>query len=167
MSIKRIILLFLTLALPLSACSRAPQLPNTEKLIIAMCQAEIGLPAGEIYSTDVDGSSPRFLTDRLLASYFGDPNIEKHSAAWLSCSIFLSSSDHPCEFAVILCQTPESLTDTARLLASRLDSIKRNANEKFSSYTEQAAVITYKNYAILIVSGNTDAAVKAMRKAAR
>lgn len=164
--LKRALLLFIVTALSLfsSSCSREIEIPRTNQIISTLCDTEINLPAGRIYSSDFDKTDKNYLQDRLLASYFGEPNIEKYKNDWASYSFFLSSSAHPCEFVAIYCSTPEALIDTSRMLASRLDTKKKLFCDKFKEYTDEGAVITIKNYAVLIISSDTETAVKAIKK---
>ncbi len=161
---KRVFLLLLIFLIPLSACSRTPEIPNTEKIIFALCDSEIDLPSGSIYSSDVEPQSKNYLSDSILCAYFGLADIQKYKKDWTSYSIFVNHGSHACEFAAIYCSTPESLIDTTRLLASRLDSIKRNADGNFTNYTEQAQVVTFGNYAVLIISSDASQARKLVGK---
>ena len=162
--IKRVFVFFLVLIIPLSACSKSPEIPRTEQIISALCENEINLPAGNIYSSDFDTDSKNYLNDTLLSAYFGEPNIDKYKSDWISYSIFIHSGVHACEFAAIYCSTPESIIDTAKLLLSRLDSIKKQAAAEFSLYTDEAQVITRGNYVMLIISSDTQSALKSLKK---
>ncbi len=164
---SRLILIFIVISLFVSsaACSRTPEMPKTHTAVEALCDAEINLPAGTIYSTDFEADSPQYLSCELLASYFGVPDIEKYSKDFTSCSIFLPSGRHACEFAVIYCSNPDSLVDTARLLQARIDSAKRYHKSDFSDYLSGARVITRKNLAVLIISNDPDMAIKVLKKA--
>ena len=158
--LKKIFSLGLIFILLLTAvsCTRTPNIPNTEKIIIALCENEKALPAGRIYSSDLVATDKGFLSDSLLISYFGEPNVEKYKENWLSYSIFISSGRPDCEFAVIYCSTPSSLTDTSRLLSLRLDSIKKSFAEA------DGRVVTRGSYAILIISRDIKDQIKLIRK---
>ena len=162
--IKRVFVFFLVLTITLSACSKSPEIPRTEQIISALCENEINLPVGNIYSSDLDTDSKNYLNDTLLSAYFGEPNIDKYKSDWISYSIFIHSGVHVCEFAAIYCSTPESIIDTAKLLLSRLDSIKKQAAAEFPLYTDEAQVITRGNYVMLIISSDTQSAIKAIKK---
>lgn len=166
---KRVILLIIALFLPFStvSCAKPPEIPKTEPIVSALCESEMGLPAGKIYSSDLDPTDKNYLSDRLISAYFGEPNIERYKKDWISYSIFIPSAAHPCEFAAIYCATPEALIDTSRMLASRIDSIKKLYGGKFTEYTDSAKVISIQNYAVLIVSRDADAALKILKKACR
>ena len=153
----------LAISLTLASCTSHTQIPATKHIVAALCENEINLPAGAIYSSDDADGDKGGLPDTLLPSYFGVTDIEKYSNDWLSCSIFLASANSPCEFAIIHCSTPESLTDTARLLFSRAESKARLVN--FDEYTSQ--VICMDNYAILIISNDVESSIKSLKKALR
>lgn len=161
--IKYTILLLLIIPLLLSACSKPPEIPQTNKIISTLCDKEINLPAGKIYSSDFDKSEKNYLSDRLISSYFSEPDIEKYKKDWVSYSIFIPSSAHACEFAAIYCATPQSLIDTSRMLASRIDYAKKLYGDKFFEYTDNARVVNIGSYAVLIISNDTKAAMKAIR----
>lgn len=166
---KRAILLLLIIILPLSAisCSNPPEMPRTNLIISTLCDTEISLPAGKIYSSDLNPTDKNHLSDRLISAYLGEPDIEKYKKDWVSYSIFVPSGSHPCEFAAIYCSTPEALIDTSRLLTSRIDSVKRQYGNEFQGYTDNAKVINIGNFAILIISSDTATALKAVRKVCR
>ncbi len=151
--------LIFILLLTATSCTQTPNIPNTEKIVAALCENEKALPAGRIYSSDLDTTDKSFLSDSLLISYFGEPNIEKYKENWISYSIFIASGNPSCEFAVIYCSTPSSLTDTSRLLSLRLDSIKKSLKEA------DGRVITRGSYAILIISRDVKDQIKLIRKA--
>ena len=165
-NIKRIFLVSIAIFIIISAgaCSKSPEIPTTHQIILALCENEIDLPAGNIYSSDFDMDSKNYLTDTLLSAYLGEPDTQKYKSDWISYSIFIPSGKHVCEFAAIYCSTPESVIDTAKLLLSRLDSIKKHAADEFSSYIEQARVITRGNYVLLIISSDTQSSIKVAKK---
>lgn len=167
LKIKYAILLFVIIPLLLSSCAKPPEIPKTEPIVLALCESEIGLPAGKIYSSDLDPTDKNYLSDRLISAYFGEPNIERYKKDWISYSIFIPSTAHACEFAAIYCATPEALIDTSRMLASRIDSIKKLYGGNFTEYTDNAKVISIQNYAVLIVSRDADAALKTLKKVCR
>ena len=158
---KRFILLLLALIIPLSACSRTPEIPKTKGLVSSLQEAEISCPDGIIYSTDDPESSATYLSDRLLSTYFGIIDVKKYRDDWLSCTIFLSSGDSICEFAAIYCSTPEALIDTSRLFVLRVDSKEKLAHDK----TYISRVTCIDNYAVLIVSKDPDTALRTLKKA--
>ena len=84
---------------------------------------------------------------------------------WLDIALFLPTSAHPCEFAVILCNSDDTATDTARLLCRRLDSIRTlKQNCEYSALLEGARVTVIRNYALLIISSDAENAVKTVTR---
>jgi hypothetical protein len=66
---------------------------------------------------------------------------------------------------VILCDSEDTATDTARLLCRRLDTIRTVKGEgEFSSMIESATVTVIENFALLIISSDTENAIKSASK---
>ena len=157
---KQLALLILVLALVLSSCVRTPKIPSTKEILLSLTASQKALPAGQLYSTDLEITDRNYLSDTLLISYFGEPNIAKYKESWLSVSIFMPSGSAADEIAVIFCSTPEALIDTARLLSTRLDSVKRLFDDKLPEHK----IITHGNYACLLICGDVKTAEKTIKK---
>ncbi len=155
---KRIIIATLIL-LMLASCSRP--LPATKDILNSILVEEKNLPDGDVFLSGVtDGES--FASDSLLLSLYSDDGELREREEWIEFAIFLSRAPHPCEFAVILCSSPSSVTDTQKLLCRRLNKLKKAwSGTAYSAYTEDAEVLTSGNFCILLVSSDTKAARKA------
>ena len=162
----KIIAAFLILLLPFSfvACGRQEN-TSCREILQAMTEAEIGLPSGKIYSMKAARGDDEYLSEHLINSLYGEGGTPVMSDGWLDLAIFLPSSAHPCEFAVILCDSEDTATDTARLLCRRLDAIRtaKGAGE-YAKLTENATVTVIGNYALLIISSDTENAIKSASK---
>lgn len=162
----RIIAAFLILLLPFSfvACGRQEN-TSCREILHAMTEAEIGLPTGKVYSMHSPDGDGEQLPDKLIARIFGEGTTPAVASGWLDLALFLSTSAHPCEFAVILCDSEDTATDTARLLCRRLDAIRtaKGAGE-YAKLTENATVTVIGNYALLIISSDTENAIKSASK---
>ena len=128
-------------------------------------QAEIGLPAGKTYSARAPEGDGEYISEHLINSLYGNGKKPVMADGWIDIAIFLPSSAHPCEFAVILCDSEDTATDTARLLCRRLDAIRtaKGAGE-YAKLTENATVTVIGNYALLIISSDTENAIKSASK---
>ena len=157
------VLLFL-LGNTLCACSSAEKTPCRE-ILTAMTDAEVGLPAGTVYDARADRDGDRLPSESLLGALYGNGKMPPVSDSWLDCALFLSLSEHPCEFAVFLCNSHDAAVDTARLLCSRLDVIKTlKSNGEYGSMLDGARVTVIKNYALLIISSDSDNAERVAKK---
>jgi hypothetical protein len=105
------------------------------------------------------------LPDKLIARLFGEGATPDVASGWLDLALFLPTTAHPCEFAVILCDSSDTATDTARLLCRRLDAIHTARSEsEYARLTENATVTVIGNYAMLIISSDTENAIKSASK---
>lgn len=157
-----VILLLLFSLLP--SCAHS-QNPDCREILGEMTQAEIGLPAGKIYSMRADEGDEEYISDHLINSLYGDGKLPVMADGWLDLAVFLPSSAHPCEFAVILCDSEDTATDTARLLCRRLDVIRTaKSDEKYASYLDSATVTVMRNYVLFIISSDTENALRSASK---
>ena len=119
--------LALSLIIPLASCVYSNEIVPCIDVLNALTEAEIGLPAGKIYSASAGEGEEGYISDSLLNSLFGG-DMNTLIDGWLDYAFFLPSGNHPCEFIVILCDTPTTAKDTARLLSRRLNTL-RTANK--------------------------------------
>ena len=156
---------FIVLSLfSVSSCTRSEN-PDCRDILSAIISSEIGLPSGKIYSARAESGEEEYLSDHLVNSLYGNGKEPVMADGWIDIAIFLPSSAHPCEFAVILCDSEDTATDTARLLCRRLDAIRTTKSEgEYARLTENATVTVIGNYALLIISSDTENAIKSASK---
>lgn len=156
------ILLIFAALLSLCACAHADKTVPCVDIVKAVTNIEIGLPAGKIYSSTADEGEEGYIPDSLLSSLFGEGKHISLFDGWIDCAFFMPSSAHPCEIVAILCDTPVTADDTARLLYRRLNTVKTvKSEEKYANYIDNAEVNVCHNYVLLIISADTNAAKKA------
>ena len=181
-SIYKALISFLLIASALlSSCAYSSEIIPCRDIISELTSLEIGLPAGKIYSATAGEGEEGYISDSLLTSLFGG-DMNTLIDGWLDYAFFLPSGNHPCEFIVILCDTPTTAKDTARLLSRRLNTLRTankatansidnttatnttnkatadNANKltaDTAAYLENAAVMISRNYVLLIISSDT------------
>ena len=86
--------------------------------------------------------------------------------SWQDMAFYLSLNDSPCEFAVIYCRDNDTAIDTAKLLNARIDAVRTDKkDEKYSKMLDSATVAIVGNYALLIISSDTETALKTAKKA--
>ncbi len=145
----------------LSSCSRQP--PSAQYVLSSLLKTEIDLPSGQVYLSTSSEGEASYVSSSLLAALYGGGSEPKEYDDWVEFAIFLSSS-HPCEFAVFLCDSPQSALDTSKTLSSRLTTLKNFwSDSQYSSYTDNAEVIISENFCVLIVSSDTTAAKKTLK----
>ena len=158
---KRIIVLCLCIILLLiSSCAQKELIPCRE-ILGKLIDAEVGLPAGQIYDLAATEGDDEYLDERLINSLFGEGASPPMRSGWIDLALFLPTSSHPCEFAIFLCDTPDTATDTARILCRRLDIVKTSKKDAAnSSILDSATVTIIGNYVLLIISSDTQNAIK-------
>ena len=157
-------ILIILLIFTLPSCTKQER-PTCREILGSLVTVEIGLPAGRIYSMTAPEGNSEYLSEHLVNVLYGDGERPVMADGWLDLALFLPTSSHPCEFAVILCDTPDTATDTARLLCRRLDTIRTVKGEgEFSSMIENATVAVIGNFALLIISSDTETAIKSASK---
>ena len=155
---------FLSLIFCLSSCTarKNNSPPSCREILAAMIESEVGLPAGKIYCDTAEYGSDEYLAASTVASIVGNGKLPQICESWLDCAFFLALKDHPCEFAVVHCKSRDAALDTAKLLSTRLASSKLLKGN--SDYFENAKVTVIGNYALLIVSSDPTATLRAAKK---
>ncbi len=144
-------------------CSCSQQPPSVQSILYRLIEAEIDLPSGQVYLSSSSEGDESYVSDSLLCALYGGGSMPKEYDDWVEFAIFLSSS-HPCEFAVFLCDSPQSALDTSKVLSSRLTTLKNFwSGSEYSSYTDNAEVIISENFCVLVVSSDTTAAIKILK----
>lgn len=161
---KIALILTLFVIFALSACTEREK-PSCREILGEIMLSEVGLPAGKVYSMSAPYGDSEHLPENLIARLFGEGTTPPASSGWLDLALFLPTSAHPCEFAVILCDSEDTATDTARLLCRRLDAIRTaKGNGEYSQMTENATVTVIGNYALLVISSDTQNALRTALK---
>lgn len=164
---KKILLLSLLLLFFLPSCAENTRQPCRD-VLEAILKTEKEIPAGKIYDLRAETGDDEYLPERLIGSLFGDGEVPPARDGWLDAALFLPTHSHPHEIAVILCDSPDNATDTARLLLGHLDVLRAaNSNGEYSEYFDSASVTVTGNYVLLIVSLDPESAIKAVSSMTR
>ncbi len=159
-----IFIILVLLTLMLSSCTKE-HATSCRSILDALIDQEITLPSGKIYDINAPDGDKEFLPERLLNNLYGNGETPPMRDGWLDISLFLSSSDHPCEFAVFYCDSPNTASDTARLLLGRIDLIRTSKGVgDYAVITENAAVTVTGNYVVLIISSDVKNAQKTVSR---
>lgn len=154
-------IIFCFFALP--SCAKREN-PPCRDILSAIMETEIDVPAGKIYNLRAPRGNDEYLEERVINSLFGDGSSPPMRQGWLDLALFLPTSAHPCELAVFLCDTPDTATDTARLLCRRLDTIRSaKANTEYSQMLSLATVTIIDNYVLLTISRDPALAIRTAR----
>lgn len=153
---------FLLISL-LSSCSNEKKAPSCLTVLEAMTLAEVGLPAGRIYSlaSEDDG----YLSDSLIKALYGNGSLPAIAQSWIDCAVFISTLGHPCELAVVYCTDRNAAEDTARLFGSRLNSLRAlKSDEQHGNMLDLAQISIRGNFVLMIISSDPDNALKIAKK---
>ena len=165
---KKTAVIFLSLFIficSLPSCSPQKEIPSCREMLLEVTHAEIGLPAGKFYSSKAQKGDSEYLSSTLIASLFGGGSYPAVAEDWIEVALYLSVGNHPCEFAVILCQNRDAAHDTAKLFCSRLSAIKITKNSaEYENMITNAKVAVSGNFALLIISSDPENALKIIQK---
>ena len=164
---KRYAALFFAVLLlfSLTSCAYQEEKISCREIILTLTESEISLPAGKIYDGSAREGDEEYLPDSMIAALLGGGSMPEIAEGWLDCAFFLPLADHPCEFAVIFCKDSDTALDTAKLLSAHLNYVKLiKSSEQHQAYFSGALVTVVGNYAILIISSDSETALKQVKK---
>ena len=155
------LVLILSISLNLCSCQKDKDRLSCLSVVCSLTNAEVRLPAGKIYHSKANHGEDAFISEHLLSALYGNGKMPEVCDGWIEYSFFLSHL-HPCEFAVIYCNSHNNATDTAKLLCKRISSIK-SAKADSEGILQNARVIILHNYVLLIISSDTESAIKIVK----
>ena len=143
----------------------APSSPAPEQVLCALTDAEIGLPTGQLYLSRAEAHEATYLSDGMISTLYGNGELPWQLSLVEDYGIFLSSAQHPCEFAVFVCYSRSDTDQVATMCHARLDALRAHyTGTPFASYTQNARVAVVGRYVLLIVSSDADHALNAARR---
>lgn len=143
----------------------APDSPAPEQVLAALVEAEIGLPAGQVYLASAEAHEVSYLSDGMICDLYGNGELPWQLSLVQDYGIFLSSAQHPCEFAAFLCYSRSDTDQVATMCHARLDALRAHYNgTDFASYTQNARVAVVGRYVLLMVSSDAENALRAARR---
>ena len=152
----------------LTSCGGQKRPISCREILSSVTDAEIGLPAGKFYSLKALEGEDEYLPPSLIGSLLGNGSYPEVAESWLDCALYLSLGAHPCEFAVILCQSRDDAEDTAKLFCARLASIKLvKSKSEHADLLDDAKITITGNYVLFIISSDSDTALSVAKKAIR
>ena len=143
----------------------APSSPAPEQVLCALTDAEIGLPAGQLYLSRAEAHEATYLSNDMLSTLYGNGELPWQLSLVEDYGIFLSTAQHPCEFAAFLCYSRSDTDLVAAMCHERLDLLRVHyKNTQYASYTQGARVAVVGRYVLLIVSSDAENALRAARR---
>ena len=163
---KKRLLAFLMLSILLfSACSRE-QSVCPEQVLLSLTEAEIGLPAGQIYLSGADQTQASYLSPEMIATLYGQGEPPWQLSLIKDYGIFLSTAQHPCEFAVFLCYSHSDTDQVAAMCQARLNALCIHYKDtSYQAYTQNARVAIMGKYVLLLISSDAEHALDVARRA--
>lgn len=161
---KRIlsILLLCILLLPMG-CAR--QEVSVEQVLLALTESEVGLPPGQICLSHSEPHRDSYLPDELMAALYGKGEPPWQLALIENYGIFLSTAQHPCEFAVFRCYAKSDTDAVAAMCHARLDDLRAHyKGTQYASYPESARVVIMGKHVLLLVSADPQAAQQTAKR---
>ncbi len=165
---KRIFLLFTAalLIFNLSSCFFDKEHTPCRKILDELLALEEFLPAGRIFELDAEIGDDEYISYSLLSALYGGKEKQRIREGWVDLALFIPTGSHPCELAVIYCNSPANASDTASLLSARLSAIRlTKSSAEYSDYIENACVTVSGNYVTLIISKNSKNALSLLKRA--
>ena len=161
---KRTAAFILTLC-TLLFCSCARTETSVEEVLAALVDAEIGLPAGQIYHAFAPKESEAYLSPDLMAALYGEGEPPWQLPLVEDYGIFLSTAQHPCEFAVFRTYAHSDTDDVAAMCCARLDALRIHYKDtQYAAYVQEARVIVIGKYVLLLISSDPAHALRAAQR---
>ena len=160
---KMLSLLLIFPLLLLASCARSDATP--EQVLDALTKAEIGLPAGQVYLASAPEDDAAYLSPDLMAALYTEGEPPWQLALLKDYGLFLSTAQHPCEFAVFCTYARSDTDEIAAMCHARLDDLRVHYKDTpYAAYLEQARVVVMGKYVLLIISSDTEHAVRAAER---
>ena len=155
----------LILSILLLLCSCAKEHATAAQVLDALVKAEIGLPAGQIYLSAAPEDDASYLSPDLVAALYGEGELPWQLSLLEDYGLFLSTAQHPCEFAVFRVRARSDTDDVAAMCLSRLDALRIHYKDtQYASYTQNARVVVIGKYVLLLISSDTEHALRAAQR---
>ena len=159
----RVLLLVLSILLLLCACAK--EQATAAQVLDALVAAEIGLPAGQIYLSAASEDDTSYLSPDLVAALYGEGELPWQLSLLEDYGLFLSTAQHPCEFAVFRTRARSDTDNVAAMCLSRLDALRIHYKDtQYASYTQSARVVVIGKYVLLLISSDPDHALRAAQR---
>ena len=159
----RVLLLVLSILLLLCACAK--EQATAAQVLDALVKAEIGLPAGQIYLSAAPEDDASYLSPDLVAALYGEGELPWQLSLLEDYGLFLSTAQHPCEFAVFRVRARSDTDNVAAMCLSRLDALRIHYKDtQYASYTQSARVVVIGKYVLLLISSDPDHALRAAQR---
>ena len=153
------------LIFPLLFCSCAHTEASVAAVLDAMIGAEIGLPAGQIYLASAPEEGEAYLSPDLMAALYGEGEPPWQLPLVEDYGIFLSTAQHPCEFAVFRTYAHSDTDDVAAMCCARLDALRIHYKDtQYAAYVQEARVIVIGKYVLLLISSDPAHALRAAER---
>ncbi|MBQ7378761.1 MAG: hypothetical protein IJW70_03660 [Clostridia bacterium] len=143
----------------------ASKSPAPDRVLCALTDAEIGLPPGQIYLAGAQPHEAAYLSDDMISTLYGNGELPWQLSLVEDYGIFLSTAQHPCEFAAFLCYSRSDTDLVAAMCHARLDLLRAHyKGTEYELYTNEARVAVAGRYVLLLISSDADHALDVARR---
>lgn len=147
----------------LGGCGR--QKVSALQVLTALVEAEVGLPAGQIYLVSAKEDEAAYLPSDMMAALYGEGELPWQLSLVEDYGIWLSSAQHPCEFAVFRCYARSDTDEVATMCTARLDGLRAHyKGSPYASYLQNAQVVIIDKYVLLLISADAQHALDTARR---
>lgn len=156
-----IILSFLCAASLLSCKSRT----RSAEQVLEEISLSLSLPAGELYFSGAEETSPSYLSPELAKTLYGKDS-ERYLALTEEYAIYLSGFAKPYEIAVFKCYSASDTDALAEMCLSRaelLSVLLRDTDAQ--SFVGNARIFSKGKYTVMVICDTPNAAEKAIKRA--
>ena len=154
----------LILSILLLLCSCAKEQATAAQVLDALVAVEIGLPAGQIYLSAASEDDASYLSPDLVAALYGEGELPWQLSLIEDYGLFLSTAQHPCEFAVFRVRARSDTDDVAAMCLTRLDDLRMHYKDSaYAAYLQNARVVVSGKYVLLLISSDPEHALRAAK----
>ncbi len=174
---RRLRVTILIFCIMLLSVSCAGEQASAAQVLDALVDSEIGLPAGQIYLSGAQEHDAAYLSPDLMAALYGQGEPPWQLSLIEDYGFYLSTAQHPCEFAVFRTYARSDTDEVAAMCLTRLDALRTYYKDtpyatqyatqhatQYAYYLENARVVVMGNYVLLLISSDTEHAIGAAKR---
>ena len=118
-----------------------------------------------MYLSSAAEESQAYLSPDLMAALYGEGELPWQLSLVEDYGIFLSTAQHPCEFAVFRTYARSDTDELAALCCARLDDLRVHYKDTpYAAYVQDARVVVMGKYVLLLISSDPTHALRAAER---
>lgn len=165
---KRLVAYWMITLCLLCAMSGCGEEAETGEVVRAMCETQMGLPAGQMYDSGAVAGEAGYAEDEMLAAMYGSGELPPEFESVNHFSIRLCGFALPYEFAVFRCVSADDAYEVAQMCLRRAHHLRVSCREtEFEKVADGALVSVMGKYVLMAVGEDAASAMEAGRQAIR